>query len=63
MLPARGNAGLRPLDSCTSRPQAGAITGGAAAFTEGPVDFYKSQIQVQIIRSKSIPDYKRTPPC
>mmetsp|Transcript_18660 Transcript_18660/g.56392 ORF Transcript_18660/g.56392 Transcript_18660/m.56392 type:complete len:308 (+) Transcript_18660:164-1087(+) len=38
--------------------KAGAITGAAAAFTEGPVDFYKSQIQVQIIRSKSIPNYK-----
>ena len=39
--------------------QAGAITGGVAAFAEGPIDFYKSQIQVQIIRSKSDPNYKR----
>ena len=30
-----------------------------AAFAEGPIDFYKSQIQVQIIRSKSDPKYKR----
>lgn len=37
--------------------KAGAITGAAAAFSEGPVDFYKSQIQVQIIRSKSDPKY------
>ena len=34
-------------------------TGFVAAFTEGPIDFYKSQIQVQIIRAKQIPDYKR----
>lgn len=40
--------------------KAGAITGAAAAFSEGPVDFYKSQIQVQIIRSKTDPKY--TPP-
>ena len=33
--------------------------GFVAAFTEGPIDFYKSQIQVQIIRAKQIPDYKR----
>eukprot|EP00891_Asterochloris_glomerata_P005968 jgi/Astpho2/5968/Aster-02449 len=38
--------------------KAGAITGGVAAFAEGPIDFYKSQIQVQIIRSKSDPNYK-----
>ena len=38
--------------------KAGAMTGFVAAFTEGPIDFYKSQIQVQIIRSKTNPDYK-----
>lgn len=38
--------------------KAGAITGFIAAFTEGPIDFYKSQIQVQIIRSKADPNYK-----
>ncbi|MEW5300939.1 MAG: hypothetical protein WDW38_005150 [Sanguina aurantia] len=38
--------------------KAGAMTGFVAAFSEGPIDFYKSQIQVQIIRSKSNPDYK-----
>lgn len=38
--------------------KAGAMTGFAAAFTEGPIDFYKSQLQVQIIRAKSDPNYK-----
>ncbi len=40
--------------------KAGMITGFIAAFTEAPIDFYKSQIQVQIIRAKSDPSYKRT---
>lgn len=35
------------------------LAGFVAAFTEGPIDFYKSQIQVQIIRSKTDPNYKR----
>lgn len=39
--------------------QAGAVTGTIAAFVEGPIDFYKSQIQVQIIRSRADPNYKR----
>ena len=39
--------------------QAGAITGFVSAFVEGPIDFFKSQIQVQIIRSRSDPNYKR----
>jgi hypothetical protein len=43
--------------------KAGAMTGFIAAFTEGPIDFYKSQIQYQIIKSKTDPTYKRTPPC
>lgn len=38
--------------------KAGMITGFVAAFTEAPIDFYKSQIQVQIIRSKADPTYK-----
>ncbi|KAL6763619.1 mitochondrial carrier [Haematococcus lacustris] len=38
--------------------KAGAITGFVAAFTEGPIDFYKSQIQVQIIKSRQNADYK-----
>eukprot|EP00887_Chlorella_sp_A99_P003975 scaffold11.g3975.t1 len=38
--------------------KAGFITGTVAAFTEGPIDFFKSQIQVQIIRAKSDPTYK-----
>eukprot|EP00955_Chlamydomonas_euryale_P105765 365661-Chlamydomonas_euryale.AAC.50 len=33
--------------------------GFVAAFSEGPIDFYKSQIQVQIIKSKMDPAYKR----
>jgi len=37
--------------------KAGSMTGFVAAFTEGPIDFYKSQIQVQIIRSKQNPAY------
>ena len=41
--------------------QAGAATGTIAAFVEGPIDFYKSQIQVQIIRSRADPNYKRRP--
>ncbi|GAX76347.1 hypothetical protein CEUSTIGMA_g3793.t1 [Chlamydomonas eustigma] len=45
---------LKPLDFY----KAGAMTGFVAAFTEGPIDFYKSQIQVQIIRAKQVPDYK-----
>jgi hypothetical protein len=38
------------------------VTGFLAAFTEAPIDFYKSQIQVQVIRSKSDPNYKRESP-
>lgn len=38
--------------------KAGMMTGFAAAFTEGPIDFYKSQLQVQIIRAKADPNYK-----
>lgn len=38
--------------------KAGAMTGFIAAFTEGPIDFYKSQIQYQIIKSKTDPTYK-----
>jgi len=38
--------------------KAGAATGFVAAFTEAPIDFYKSQIQVQVIRSQSDPNYK-----
>ncbi|KAK9906772.1 hypothetical protein WJX75_007691 [Coccomyxa subellipsoidea] len=38
--------------------KAGAITGFVSAFAEGPIDFFKSQIQVQIIRAKGDPNYK-----
>lgn len=38
--------------------KAGAVTGFVAAFTEAPIDFYKSQIQVQVIRSQSDPNYR-----
>ena len=37
------------------------MTGFVAAFAEGPIDFYKSQVQVQIIRTQSDPNYKREP--
>ena len=40
--------------------QAGAMTGFVAAFAEAPIDFYKSQMQVQVVRSRSDPTY--TPP-
>ena len=30
---------------------AGAMTGGMVAFAEGPIDFYKSQMQVQALRN------------
>lgn len=56
-MPDEGRLTLRDW----SVMQAGAITGFIAAFTESPIDFYKSQIQYQIIRSKSNPDYKRAP--
>lgn len=48
----------RPLRSLDFY-KAGMMTGFVAAFSEGPIDFYKSQIQVQIIRSKQNPDYVR----
>ncbi len=35
------------------------MTGFVAAMSEAPIDFYKSQMQVQIIRSKMDPAYKR----
>eukprot|EP01024_Parvocaulis_polyphysoides_P046432 TRINITY_DN4370_c1_g1_i1.p1 TRINITY_DN4370_c1_g1~~TRINITY_DN4370_c1_g1_i1.p1 ORF type:complete len:345 (-),score=37.40 TRINITY_DN4370_c1_g1_i1:808-1788(-) len=38
--------------------KAGFITGFCVAFTEGPIDFYKSQVQMQIIRQKMDPNYK-----
>ena len=38
--------------------KAGFITGAAAAFAESPIDFYKSQIQVQMVRAKADPTYK-----
>jgi len=37
---------------------AGAITGAVSSVTESPIDFFKSQIQVQVIRAKVNPDYK-----
>ena len=43
---------------CLRAVQAGAMTGFVAAFTEGPIDFYKSQVQVQIIRKQSDPNYR-----
>ena len=64
--PRRLNSSLPAVCQLSSRHeapgvQAGAMTGFVAAFTEGPIDFYKSQVQVQIIRSKGDPNYKRAP--
>jgi hypothetical protein len=56
-LATNADGSARPLVT-SDYYKAGAITGFIAAFTEGPIDFYKSQIQVQIIRSKSDPTYK-----
>ncbi|GFR52096.1 hypothetical protein Agub_g14609 [Astrephomene gubernaculifera] len=56
-LATNTDGSTRPLQ----RPDyytAGAMTGFVAAFTEGPIDLYKSQLQVQIIRSKQDPNYK-----
>ncbi|KAL6783689.1 hypothetical protein ACKKBF_B05440 [Auxenochlorella protothecoides x Auxenochlorella symbiontica] len=38
--------------------KAGALTGLVASLTEAPIDFYKSQLQVQTIRMRSDPNYK-----
>ena len=58
------NADGSPRDlTITDYYAAGAMTGFAAAFVEGPIDFYKSQVQVQIIRSQGrTPQYKRASP-
>ena len=37
---------------------AGACTGVAVTFVETPMDLFKSQLQVQIIRAKDNPEYK-----
>ena len=37
---------------------AGAFTGVAVSFVETPMDLFKSQLQVQIIRAKDNPEYK-----
>lgn len=38
--------------------QAGALTGIGASFAEGPIEFYKSQLQIQRIRQQTSPAYK-----
>lgn len=48
--------GARPL-SDADYFKAGAMTGFVAAFAEGPIDFYKSQIQVQAVRARADPAY------
>ncbi len=50
---------LYSCEAIDARLQAGAITGFVSAFAEGPIDFFKSQIQVQIIRAKGDINYKR----
>lgn len=57
-LATNADGTMRPL-STLDFYKAGAMTGAIAAFTEGPIDFYKSQIQYQIIKSKTDPAYKR----
>lgn len=37
---------------------AGAITGVSVTFVETPMDLFKSQLQVQIVRAKDNPEYK-----
>lgn len=44
-LATNADGSVRPLRTADYY-KAGAITGFIAAFTEGPIDFYKSQIQV-----------------
>lgn len=56
-LATQKDGSLRPLRNADYY-KAGAVTGTIAAFVEGPIDFYKSQIQVQIIRSRADPNYK-----
>ncbi len=48
--------GARPLTD-VDYFKAGAMTGFVAAFAEGPIDFYKSQIQVQAVRARADPAY------
>jgi len=38
---------------------AGGMTGGVVSFAEGPIDFYKSQMQVQSIKAASNPGLKQ----
>lgn len=38
---------------------AGAMTGGVVSFAEGPIDFYKSQMQVQAIKAAENPALKQ----
>lgn len=57
-LATNADGSMRPLKK-SDFYKAGAMTGFVAAFTEGPIDFYKSQLQVQIIKSKMDPGYKR----
>lgn len=58
-----GTPAIHLVESMSLTAQAGAVTGTIAAFVEGPIDFYKSQIQVQIIRSRADPNYKRMRAC
>ncbi|KAL6058865.1 Mitochondrial carrier [Balamuthia mandrillaris] len=41
---------------------AGTLTGVAASFVEGPIDLFKSQVQVQILREKSLLNKGLQPP-
>eukprot|EP00803_Ostreobium_quekettii_P004763 evm.model.scf_688.1 EVM.evm.TU.scf_688.1 scf_688:9330-12090(-) len=56
-LATNSDGTTRPL-TASDFYKAGLITGFVAAFTEGPIDFYKSQMQVQKIRETVNPAYK-----
>jgi solute carrier family 25 carnitine/acylcarnitine transporter 20/29 len=50
-LATNPDGSLRPLRTADFY-KAGAMTGFVAAFTEGPIDFFKSQIQVRRRRGR-----------
>lgn len=56
-LTTNADGSSRPLTTADVY-KAGAITGLTASFTEGPIDFYKSQVQYQIIKTQTEPSYK-----
>jgi hypothetical protein len=47
---------LNPTQPCAH--QAGSLAWAFASLAEGPIDFYKSQMQKQLVMSKVDPSYK-----